>query len=127
DNFVINGTVTLGGATLTTSLLNLFAPSTSTPDRFTIINNDDVDAVSGTFSGMFEGQVFTAGSSTFQISYQGGTGNDVVLTAINATNPTLEGTPGNDNFLVVRDGAVPSLLDIYLNGNLIWQPTFSLL
>ena len=41
--------------------------------QFTIINNDLTDAVSGTFSGLTEGKVFTittgAFSGTFQITY----------------------------------------------------------
>jgi hypothetical protein len=49
---------------------------------FTLINNDGTDAVVGTFKGLPEGATLTSGGMTFQISYVGGTGNDVVLTRI---------------------------------------------
>jgi hypothetical protein len=49
----------------------------------TIINNDGVDAVTGTFTNLPEGATITASSGAkFKISYHGGTGNDVVLTQI---------------------------------------------
>src|SRR5205085_12219556 len=37
-----------------------------------------------------------------------------------ATRPTLEGTPGGDDWLVMRDGANPNNVDVFLNGNLIY-------
>ena len=40
------------------------------------------DAVSGTFAGLAEGASFAHGSSSYSISYVGGDGNDVVLTAL---------------------------------------------
>src|SRR5262249_20617694 len=40
------------------------------------------DRVAGTFAGLPEGATFVAGGQTFQISYTGGDGNDVALTAI---------------------------------------------
>ena len=47
-----------------------------------------------------------AGGFTFQISYQGGTNNnDVVLTVIDSTNATLEGTPGADSFNLTADAS----------------------
>jgi autotransporter-associated beta strand protein len=63
-------------------------------DTFTIINNDGGDAVN-TGSGLFtffgsplaEGAQFTAGSQLFQISYAGGDGNDVVVSAIAIPEP----------------------------------------
>ena len=76
DQVNVTGTVSLGGATLNPTLG--FAPTTG--QQFTIINNDGADAVTGTFAGLPEGTVFSIGTKTFQISYAGGTGNDVVLT-----------------------------------------------
>ena len=58
-----------------------FAPNIG--DRFTIIDNDGADPISGNFFGLLEGDMFTevygANRFTFEISYLGGTGNDVVL------------------------------------------------
>jgi len=72
------GTVSLGGGTLSVSLG--FTPNVR--ESFTIINNDGADAVVGTFSGLAEGATFTINGMLFQITYAGGTGNDVVLTRI---------------------------------------------
>jgi len=77
DQTDVTGGVSLGNSTLSLSLG--FSPVTS--NQFTIINNDLVDAVSGTFNGLPEGSsVFVGGINEFKISYVGGTGNDVVLT-----------------------------------------------
>jgi fibronectin-binding autotransporter adhesin len=86
DQINVTGTVSLGSATLNTSLYNGFEPSLS--DVYTIINNDGSDAVTGTFAGLAQGATFTVGDVTFTISYTGGTGNDVTLTAT-----TVPGAP----------------------------------
>ncbi|WP_291617741.1 FG-GAP-like repeat-containing protein [Bradyrhizobium sp.] len=80
DQIHVSGTVYLNGATLSTSLVNAFDPASGT---FTIIDNDGTsDAVSGTFAGLTEGAVFTAGGHDFRISYAGGDGNDVTLSVV---------------------------------------------
>lgn len=48
----------------------------------TIIDNTGSLPVSGTFQNLAEGDTITAGSNSYIISYQGGTSNDVTLTAI---------------------------------------------
>ena len=48
---------------------------------YTIIKNDASDTVIGTFTGLAQGATFAVNGVTFQISYTGGDGNDVVLTA----------------------------------------------
>jgi fibronectin-binding autotransporter adhesin len=80
DRVVVNGAVNLGGATLDLRLL--FTSSIS--NRFTLIENDGVDAVIGTFAGLAEGATFTNGMTAFKITYAGGTGNDVVVTQVSA-------------------------------------------
>jgi hypothetical protein len=74
-------------------MLSLINPAIG--DAFVIVNNDGADAVIGTFSGLPEGHVLTVQaatseslSGTFSITYHGGDGNDVVLTAVN-TAPTF--------------------------------------
>jgi uncharacterized repeat protein (TIGR01451 family) len=85
DQLNVTGTVTLGNATLNVVLG--FIPSAG--QVFTIINNDLVDPVGGTFNGLPEGTTFTAGGHQFTISYVGGTnGNDVTLTAADVP-PTI--------------------------------------
>lgn len=78
DQLNVTGTVALGSeTTLSLSLVNSFAPAVN--DSFVIIANDADDAVTGTFKGMADGSKVTLGSYTYQINYDGGTGNDVVL------------------------------------------------
>ncbi|MGB4847396.1 MAG: right-handed parallel beta-helix repeat-containing protein, partial [Saprospiraceae bacterium] len=72
DQFIVNGMVTLGGATLSLSIG--YAPANG--DQFKIIDNDLADAVSGQF---VQGATINAGGYTFYIDYADG-GNDVVLT-----------------------------------------------
>ena len=59
-------------------------------DTFTIIDNKGTSPVTGTTAGTFkdlpEGAEITVGGATFKISYVGGDGNDVVLTALNDWN-----------------------------------------
>ena len=75
DQLKVQGTVTLGGT------LNVTAGFVAAiGDTFTIIDNDGADAVTGLFNGLPEGAEFLIGTESFQISYAGGTGNDVVLT-----------------------------------------------
>jgi uncharacterized repeat protein (TIGR01451 family) len=76
----VTGTVSLANAPLTVAV-GFVPPPFAT---FTIINNDGTDAVTGTFAGLPQGARLTAGGVSFSISYTGGTGNDVVLTALPA-------------------------------------------
>ena len=78
DQLNVTGTVGLGSeTTLNLSLVNSFAPAVN--DSFVIVANDAEDAVTGTFKGMADGSKVTLGSYTYQINYDGGTGNDVVI------------------------------------------------
>jgi hypothetical protein len=71
-----------GGVTLAANV-NLGVNLAYTPtvgQTYTLIDNDGVDAIAGTFNGLPEGSTLTLNASQFQLSYVGGTGNDVVLT-----------------------------------------------
>ena len=75
----VAGAVSIGGAQLTVSVAT--PPPAGTALR--IIDKQGSGAVSGTFAGLPEGSVFSAGGgAAFRINYAAGTGNDVVLTAI---------------------------------------------
>ena len=74
----VTGTVTVDGAALSLSLDFRAVPGTA----FVIIDNDGVDAVSGMFTALPEGRILAINGQSFSISYQGGSGNDVVLTAV---------------------------------------------
>ena len=49
---------------------------------FTVISNTAATPISGTFANLADGSVFTVGNNTFQVSYEGGTGNDLTLTVV---------------------------------------------
>jgi autotransporter-associated beta strand protein len=87
DRLVTNG-ITLDGTVLLSISLG-FSPSPNT--QFLIVDNTSPDAVGGatklfTRNGpegqLTEGEQFFVGPQLFSITYQGGTGNDVVLTAV---------------------------------------------
>jgi autotransporter-associated beta strand protein len=78
DQVNVRGTVTLTGTTLN----GLLSFPSALNDQFTIINNDDSDAVIGVFNGLPQNASLYIGEEQFNISYTGGTGNDVVLTRI---------------------------------------------
>ena len=84
----VTGVVTLTGVDLALS-------GTHTPlaaQTFTIVENDDSDAIVGMFNGLTEGATissFLGSALSATISYVGGDGNDVVLTVSAASTPTL--------------------------------------
>ncbi len=120
DQFNVNGTVALGGAL---ALSANFSPASGS--SFTILNNDGTEAVTGTFAGLPQGASVQAGSALFRILYNGGDGNDVVLTNIQPTlsieNATIsEGDSGTKNlvFTVTLSEALSQPLTVqYLTAN----------
>jgi hypothetical protein len=80
DKVQVSGTVTLSGPLY----VNIVSGAPTLGQTFTIIENDGNDPVSGTFSALPEGSNFPVGTSRFSITYRGGDGNDVVLTAVSA-------------------------------------------
>jgi hypothetical protein len=65
-----------------TLLLNLgFAPAVGQQFELIDVQNSST-FINGGFAGLSEGAIFNVGSEQFQISYVGGTGNDLVVTAI---------------------------------------------
>ncbi len=93
DQIQASTSVTLSG-TLQVSLVNGFTPSLG--QSFTLIANSG-SAVSGSFTGLPDDSFFTAGGVSFQISYHGGAGNDVIITVANApaaaSNANAPGSP----------------------------------
>jgi autotransporter-associated beta strand protein len=78
DQLIVNGSVTIGSGNLVLSLG--YTPSIG--DEFTIIANDDTDLVTGNFFGLPDGSSFVVGGYLWTITYQGDSGNDVVLSVI---------------------------------------------
>jgi hypothetical protein len=76
---VASGPVDITGSTL--NLVLGFTPDVGT--AFSVITTSDTSPITGTFAGLAEGATITTpDGSVFQITYQGGTGNSVVLTRI---------------------------------------------
>jgi len=49
---------------------------------FTIIGNTSASPITGTFTNLPDGSTFSSGSNNYQVSYEGGTGNDLTLTVV---------------------------------------------
>ncbi len=79
DQLNVTGTVALTHVALDVKMNPSFVPVDGT--QFTIVRNNGGAAVSGQFAGLAEGALFLVNETTFQISYVGGSGHDVVLTA----------------------------------------------
>src|SRR5439155_14129211 len=87
---IVQHDVSLAG-TLGVQLINHFSPAVG--DAFTIIDNRGGNPVQGTFANLPEGAILWGGGYAFAISYAGGAGNDVVLTAVNRPPAPAAGGP----------------------------------
>lgn len=93
DQIQVTGTVALNSGVFSVHVAG-FQP---TPGQtFTIISNDGSDPVSGTFivpsGALAEGATIAAednGNALFRVTYKGGDGNDVVLTAVATPTATM--------------------------------------
>jgi hypothetical protein len=90
DQLNVTGTVHLNNARLAPIPWGGFRPAIG--DSFTILRNDGTDAIDGTFLNAPEGAIFAGALNTaFRITYQGGDGNDVVITRVNRANFDFDG------------------------------------
>ncbi|MGD9721698.1 MAG: beta strand repeat-containing protein [Pirellulales bacterium] len=118
DQLEVNGTVALSGnLTLTGSYV------ASVGDSFTIVENDGVDPVSGTFNNSPEGDVYTFNGRPLRLSYTGGDGNDVVLTRVDNLDVNRRlfynqsAFDGNNSAInTLDDGAIATDKSAYLPG-----------
>jgi hypothetical protein len=119
DQVVAQGTVSLSGALLAPSITGGYTAVAG--DQIVLIDNDGTDAVVGTFTARPEGTILTINSQKFIISYAGGDGNDVVLTATGPPVPpvlaissiTLPGAGGGNadgTFSGTVSGVSPGLI-----------------
>jgi hypothetical protein len=76
----VTGEVAITGAVLDLATATALNPQITS--KFLIIQNDGTDVVAGNFFNLPEGATTTLEGVTYQISYVGGDGNDVVLTSV---------------------------------------------
>ena len=112
----VRGTVSLGSCALN---LSVVVDSLLPGEIMTLIQNDGVDAVTGTFAGLPEGAQITNMFTRMAISYAGGDGNDVVLIVLPNTR-FWDGGAADDNWQSALnwDGNVR----VHLGDNLIFPP-----
>ncbi len=79
DQVVASGPVTLGGATLDVTVGSNYVQTVGA--QYTIISNAS-GSITGTFANLPEGSTDVISGYDFQVSYKGGSGADVVLTAL---------------------------------------------
>ena len=79
DRLTVQGAITVGGS-LEVMLTGGYVPAPG--QSFMLIDNQGTLPIAGTFAGLPEGGLFTAGGVTFRGSYVGGTGNDFVITPV---------------------------------------------
>jgi hypothetical protein len=110
DQTIVTGTVTINpAATLTANV----AGSLADGQKYFILLNNDVDAVSGTFAGLAQGAVVsTSGGIDLKISYTGDStssdltgGNDIVLYAVASGLATPYDTWAGEKGLTVANQA----------------------
>ncbi|SFC66237.1 alginate lyase family protein [Spirosoma endophyticum] len=87
DKLVANG-VTINNALLAITDVGT-GGTLPTGTSYVIVDNTSSSPVTGTFNGLAEGSMVTLGTNSFQITYLGGTGNDVALRVANALVPDL--------------------------------------
>ncbi|MCB1079921.1 MAG: hypothetical protein KDM64_19030, partial [Verrucomicrobiae bacterium] len=87
DLLQVAGTVALNGA------FNPNAISTPADDTITVIDNDGTaDATTGQFTGIADGGTVMLGTREYQLFYNGGDGNDVVLVSTDTSDVTISAT-----------------------------------
>ncbi|GAB4030276.1 hypothetical protein GCM10028774_04550 [Spirosoma jeollabukense] len=87
DKLVANG-VTINNAVLAITDAGT-GGTLPTGTSYVIVDNTSSSPITGTFNGLAEGSLLTIGVNRFQITYVGGTGNDVALRVANVLMPDL--------------------------------------
>ena len=80
DQVIANGVTINGGAQFR---LVAVGNKTLTPGTvFTAISNTSSDPIAGTFANLPDESTFTVGPNSYQVTYEGGDGNDLTLTVV---------------------------------------------
>ncbi len=114
DQLTVTTAVDVTGATLDVNTGAAIPVGTT----LVIINNTGSGAVTGTFAGLAEGATVTASNGQqFTISYVGGTGNDVTLTALTAQSADLSITKTDNLKFVFNGGQTTYTIVVTNNGS----------
>jgi autotransporter-associated beta strand protein len=108
----VTGTVSLGGKI---SVTQLPGPTPDPGFSCTIITNDGNDVVIGTFDGLPEGSLIQGNGMGYRISYAGGDGNDVTLTATTRVYYLSEGAMGaffDLDILLANPNSIPAPVEV---------------
>ena len=114
-----------GAVDVTDSILTFHLGYTPTlGDSFTLIDNDGSDAITGTLtidgSAKAEGDVFLSGSTVLEVSYTGGTGNDLTLTVVGAT-PVIDSDTNSDPAENATGTAYQATATVVGTGTVAWS------
>ncbi len=118
DRLVVNGAITLAGATLTPSIgAGIDLPTFAT---IVIINQVPAGAISGIFNGHPQGGIYDVSSERLRISYvesttAPGNGNDVSLTVL--PPPIVVNYTANGNLLLTGTDFVDDIIVDFSNTN----------
>ena len=110
SQLVVNGEISLSGAL---DLIPATGFISSPGARLTLIRNLGGSPVSGAFSGYAEGSHSTLGGQPYSFTYQGGAGNDVVLTNVQPAS-TVTVTTTSD----LLDSYADSVADLRKRGRM---------
>ncbi|MGD0284350.1 MAG: hypothetical protein ABSB12_02025 [Candidatus Saccharimonadales bacterium] len=115
DQVVASGNVDVSGATLDVSFVNGFTPTAG--QTFEIVENNGGNPVTGTFTNLPEGSTLTVSGVTFEISYIGAGGNNIVLTVQGAsTTQTTPKTPNTGAALLKSNLLIDFIGPVLLTG-----------
>ena len=90
-------------------------------NQFVIANNDLSEAVSGIFTGLTNGATLSVNGTSFRINYNGGTGNDIVLTQLSPGGSSQFGSLsklGNGSMHFTASGTANLFYTVQANTNL---------
>lgn len=115
DQMNVTGGVTLTGGALTVATSGFTPVAGAT---YTIINNITAGPVTGTFNGLTEGAEVVNTGVTYTISYQGGDGNDVVLT-VKAITGAIPGAPNTGVAMLTNNPLLTTIVTLMMVAGLV--------
>ncbi|POX52219.1 autotransporter [Streptomyces sp. Ru72] len=113
-----NGPLKVAGRVRLAGGLDLSDSGSASARQITVLDHQGRAKTGGTFTDLPEGAKVRLADTTYRISYQGGDGNDVVLTAVGAARAPATPSPGGPGD--------PRAADASDGGSLAWWPGYAL-